>query len=150
MRSPRGAVVQMDDGVGGRRWCCAIRDHGTGIDPPEHLAKVFDPFFTTKDVDKGTGLGLAISHGIVERHRGRIEVESEVGVARPSASCCPVAAAATLVTHALGWSCRARLGHDLLVVERQKVLGNGNSGCVGSGACWAVAKGGTDSTGRPD
>jgi signal transduction histidine kinase len=54
-----------------------VRDHGQGIEP-ELLEKVFDPFFTTKDVDKGTGLGLAISHGIVERHHGRIEVESEV------------------------------------------------------------------------
>jgi signal transduction histidine kinase len=43
------------------------------------VQKIFDPFFTTKDVDKGTGLGLAISHGIVERHHGRIEVESRVG-----------------------------------------------------------------------
>jgi two-component system NtrC family sensor kinase len=56
-----------------------VADHGCGI-AAEHVAKVFDPFFTTKDVDKGTGLGLAISHGIVERHRGRIEVESEPGV----------------------------------------------------------------------
>jgi signal transduction histidine kinase len=55
-----------------------IRDRGTGI-PPEHLSKIFDPFFTTKDVDRGTGLGLAISHGIIERHRGRIEVESRPG-----------------------------------------------------------------------
>jgi signal transduction histidine kinase len=56
-----------------------VQDHGAGI-APEHLVKIFDPFFTTKDVDKGTGLGLAISHGIVERHQGRIEVDSEVGV----------------------------------------------------------------------
>ena len=56
----------------------AIRDVGSGI-PAELLQKIFDPFFTTKDVDKGTGLGLAISHGIVERHHGRIEVESAVG-----------------------------------------------------------------------
>ena len=56
----------------------SIVDHGEGI-ASAHLAKIFDPFFTTKDVDKGTGLGLAISHGIVERHGGRIEVESESG-----------------------------------------------------------------------
>lgn len=76
--SPAGAVVTMDSQLEDQELVLRIRDHGTGIQP-EHLAKVFDPFFTTKDVDKGTGLGLAISHGIVERHRGRIEVESEVG-----------------------------------------------------------------------
>jgi len=56
-----------------------IRDQGEGI-APALLSKIFDPFFTTKDVDRGTGLGLAISHGIIEKHRGRIDVESEVGV----------------------------------------------------------------------
>lgn len=56
----------------------AIADHGSGI-PAEVLPKIFDPFFTTKDVDKGTGLGLAISHGIVERHHGRIAVQSRLG-----------------------------------------------------------------------
>ncbi|MBM4062307.1 MAG: hypothetical protein FJ265_14595, partial [Planctomycetes bacterium] len=76
--SPRGATVWIDDQLAGDEVVVSIRDRGTGI-PPENLEKVFDPFFTTKDVDKGTGLGLAISHGIVERHGGRIEVETEVG-----------------------------------------------------------------------
>jgi two-component system NtrC family sensor kinase len=76
--SQAGSVVQIAIELRPGEAVLAIRDHGTGI-RPEHLAKVFDPFFTTKDVDKGTGLGLAISHGIVERHRGRIEVETEFG-----------------------------------------------------------------------
>ena len=54
----------------------AVRDTGTGI-PPEILPKIFDPFYTTK-LD-GTGLGLSISHGIMDEHRGEIEVRSEGG-----------------------------------------------------------------------
>ncbi|MCA9555790.1 MAG: hypothetical protein KC933_37520 [Myxococcales bacterium] len=56
-----------------------VRDTGCGI-APQHLAKIFDPGFTTKGVGVGTGLGLSIVHRIVEEHRGRIDVQSEVGV----------------------------------------------------------------------
>jgi signal transduction histidine kinase len=56
----------------------AISDSGSGI-PDDELSKIFDPFFTTKPVGEGTGLGLSISYGIIERHRGTISVESQVG-----------------------------------------------------------------------
>jgi signal transduction histidine kinase len=56
----------------------AVSDTGNGI-PPENMDKLFTPFFTTKEDVKGVGLGLAISYGIIERHGGRIEVQSEVG-----------------------------------------------------------------------
>lgn len=55
-----------------------IRDNGTGI-TPELKDKVFDPFFTTKDVGKGTGLGLTICYQVIEKHKGNLEVFSELG-----------------------------------------------------------------------
>jgi two-component system NtrC family sensor kinase len=55
-----------------------VRDDGSGI-APEILPHMFEPFFTTKENGHGVGLGLAISHGIIERHNGRIEVQSEPG-----------------------------------------------------------------------
>ena len=69
----RVAVARVGDDVE-----ISIADDGPGI-PPEVIPRIFDPFFTTKDVGEGSGLGLSIVHGIIERHGGKIRVDSRVG-----------------------------------------------------------------------
>ncbi|MFZ2853648.1 MAG: ATP-binding protein [Rhodocyclaceae bacterium] len=73
----RGTITLRTGSDADRVWV-EIADSGCGI-APENLQRIFDPFFTTKAVGTGTGLGLSLSYGIVQKHHGQIEVESEAG-----------------------------------------------------------------------
>jgi signal transduction histidine kinase len=55
-----------------------IKDTGVGI-PKENLKKLFTPFFTTKEKGVGVGLGLSVVHGIIGKHKGKINVDSTPG-----------------------------------------------------------------------
>ncbi len=55
-----------------------VSDTGKGIER-EHLPHIFEPFFTTKEPGKGTGLGLSIAYGVISKHNGVIDAESEPG-----------------------------------------------------------------------
>ena len=55
-----------------------VEDNGSGI-KEEHIDRVFDPFFTTKGMARKSGMGLSVVLGIIKKHKGRIEVESEIG-----------------------------------------------------------------------
>ena len=71
----RGTITLRTGAADGEAWV-TIEDTGRGISPA-NLKRVFEPFFTTKPIGQGTGLGLSLAYGIIERHRGRIEVSSE-------------------------------------------------------------------------
>jgi signal transduction histidine kinase len=75
--SQRGTVT-IKTRLEGENVTLEISDTGGGISR-ENLSRIFDPFFTTKPVGQGTGLGLSLSYGIIQKHHGRIDVDSELG-----------------------------------------------------------------------
>lgn len=76
---PENGMVSLEAEKDGKRVRILIRDNGHGI-PEDLLQKIFEPYFTTKQEGKGTGLGLFIARRIVDRHGGKIEVESHPGI----------------------------------------------------------------------
>jgi len=73
-----GGEIVVRTSLGAGSAVVEVCDNGIGI-PEENRQRIFEPFFTTKDVGEGSGLGLDVVHRIVERHLGRVNVDSEPG-----------------------------------------------------------------------
>ncbi|NOU19733.1 MAG: HAMP domain-containing protein [Bacteroidales bacterium] len=73
-----GAVLIRTKDIDEDRIRLEIVDNGIGI-PAEDIPHIFEPFFSTKRNSRGQGLGLAIVHGIIQSHKGKIDVKSELG-----------------------------------------------------------------------
>jgi two-component system NtrC family sensor kinase len=74
-----GGMIRVSSRRVGDEVQVSIVDNGRGI-PPERLERIFEPFYTTKAPGRGTGLGLSVCSRIIEQHRGRLLVQSHVGV----------------------------------------------------------------------
>lgn len=75
--NPMGEIVITTDHIpAGIR--IRIKDNGCGIET-KNQSRIFDPFFTTKEVGKGTGLGMNVAYNIIKKHKGTIDLWSEVG-----------------------------------------------------------------------
>jgi len=75
---PEGGELTLRTSANNSHLKIEVQDTGCGISP-ENMSKLFTPFFTTKKEVKGVGLGLAVAYGIIQRHHGRIEVQSKEG-----------------------------------------------------------------------
>lgn len=91
-----GGVLRIRTSVAEGVCLVEVSDTGSGI-APTVLPRIFDPFFTTKSEGEGTGLGLSVSLGIVERHGGKILVDSEVGRGTTFTLCLPLSRDRSLV-----------------------------------------------------
>ncbi len=74
---PQGGEISLTTAIENEQAVVRVRDNGTGMSEAVRQ-RCLEPFFSTKG-DKGTGLGLSMVYGIIERHRGKLEIESALG-----------------------------------------------------------------------
>jgi signal transduction histidine kinase/CheY-like chemotaxis protein len=74
---PRGGTITITTGVSDGWVTCSVADDGVGMSD-EVRPRALEPFFTTKG-PHSTGLGLSVAHGVIQRHRGTLELRSAMG-----------------------------------------------------------------------
>ena len=73
-----GEILMKTENAGDGHIKLQIIDNGVGIAAAD-IPHIFEPFFSAKQKASGIGLGLAIVHGIIQNHKGKIEIDSELG-----------------------------------------------------------------------
>jgi PAS domain S-box-containing protein len=123
LESIAGAEVSRKFGIHEAEEYAVLRvsDTGSGISA-DVRRRMFEPFFTTKGIGKGTGLGLSIVHGIVQSHRGQIDVETSAGHGTTFSVYFPI------VAHEIASSSPASAGpsqgrgETILIIEDEEAL----------------------------
>jgi CheY-like chemotaxis protein len=110
-------------GAEAKRYACVrVRDTGAGM-TPEVKGHIFEPFFTTKERAKGTGLGLSVVYGVVNKHSGFVQVETEPNVGTTFSIYLPVQHAQDKPAESSGgWPVFSREPQTILLVEDEEML----------------------------
>jgi PAS domain S-box-containing protein len=123
--APTGATERSNRGHA----CLVVADTGSGMDAATR-ARIFEPFFTTKPVGKGTGLGLATVYGIIQQHRGWVEVESTPGAGSTFRVFLPLQEKASAVVDERGTGGLSRGTESILLVEDDEMVRLALSTCL--------------------
>jgi signal transduction histidine kinase/ligand-binding sensor domain-containing protein/CheY-like chemotaxis protein/AraC-like DNA-binding protein len=76
--SPKGGTITLNISISGKNTCIEVEDSGYGISK-EKFGRIFDRFYQEDDNTQGTGIGLSLVKNLVEKHRGSISLDSEIG-----------------------------------------------------------------------
>jgi CheY-like chemotaxis protein len=121
--TPGAELTETFSGVTAESYACIrVRDTGVGM-TRQVKSHIFEPFFTTKERSKGTGLGLSVVYGVVNNHRGFVQVESEPGAGTSFIIYLPVQhAAAEKVGVDRAGGPRPSIPQTILLVEDEDML----------------------------
>ena len=117
---PEGGRVSIETVIEGDDAVIRVRDTGTGMTETVRQ-RCLEPFFSTKG-ERGTGLGLSMVYGIIERHRGKLEIESAAGQGTTFIIRLPLAESSPLVAAATSGTRSKSLLNVLIVDDEPRVL----------------------------
>ncbi len=101
--------------------CIGVRDNGAGM-TPDVRSRIFEPFFTTKERAKGTGLGLSVVYGVVNNHRGFVQVETAPGKGTTFRIYLPVTRRAEHPPEIISTTLSPREPQTIMLVEDEEML----------------------------